>query len=503
MAGYLVLIGDATYLYIAGGGTNENVIKKVDGSGAMSVNATYTLTLGRKIRGIAESGDQIYVTCEEDEGGVAEPKVIKLDKDTLGANETELILPNINSDVPEEIGPCLVDGTDLYIGGSVTSSKDAAVWVIALGTFTVSDSEKHTTFQSNRVYEDFQGFTIVDPDSRFIRWHHNCVEFQAEKDETSYLTYDFTVAHFDDFTHKFKVIVEATPADGSKGYIWMIATALGNAKALDDANENYLGVFFERSGSDYKFILEECNAGALGSDTYTGTSSVVGEDYYFAVTKSGTSLTCEIYSTQALLDIGGAGDVDTLSLTITDNTFQYLYAGNTYNDTTDVAVTMDIENFVIGETTHNGKIETLYIDSTYVYGLTENGMILKITKSDLSLNSSAFIIPSGSIHTISPTVYYHSGAGAIYFVTECSLKHLLKVIVANLGFEEILADTDPDWTAFSSGYGSGLYLYIGHSNTIAGGQEIKKIDLSTMSVTSTLTLSTGTNGINRIWISPS
>jgi hypothetical protein len=63
------------------------------------------------------------------------------------------------------------------------------------------------------------------------------------------------------------------------------------------------------------------------------------------------------------------------------------------------------------------------------------------------------------------------------------------------GIEKELADTDGDWTSFGCAIGSGDYLYIGGGNI----NEIKKIDIATMSVSSTLSLSTGITGINAIW----
>ena len=69
MAGYLVICSDTDWVYLAGGGTNENIIKIVDGSGDMTLSYTHTLTNGRSIRGIVQNGDYIYVTCAKDGSG--------------------------------------------------------------------------------------------------------------------------------------------------------------------------------------------------------------------------------------------------------------------------------------------------------------------------------------------------------------------------------------------------------------------------------------------------
>lgn len=496
MSGYLVLVGDTNYLYVAGGGTYESIIKKVDGSGDMGVNSTLTLVNGRKIRGIAQSGDYIYVTCLQDGAGASSPRVIKITK----ANWTEAVktLDAIGGDAADSVGPIVVDGTNLRIGGSVATAK-AALWTIAIADFaTISASYKYTTFQSNRVYEDLKGFTETDPGTRIDVAHHNYLDFNANTSENGRVTFDYTATHFGNFTHSLKFAIDSS-AEGANAYPYLLAVdTLNNAKGLHDASKTFIGVRITQDGaSSYKLYLHEDYGGVAYEDT--ALTIALTTFYFCKLVKSTTSLTLEVYSTQTLLDAGGSGDLGSKALTLHANhTFRYLYAGDTYNDATDKTCDLDIENLAINEVTTPGQIEMFYTDATYIYAFTTNGMCYKITKADLTLSTSNYLIPTGSSHTPKMECFFYAGAkpwNDLFWVTGCTFKHLLKLRMGVFGFEKELADSDTDWTSFGCAIGSGAYLYVGSGNI----NEIKKVDIATMSVDSTLVLTTGTTGINGMW----
>jgi len=495
-SGYLALTGDTNYIYVAGGGTYANILKKVDGSGDMGVNSTHTLTNGREIRGIAQSGDYIYVTCLQDGAGASSPRVIKLAKSDW--TETVKTLSAIGGDNADSVGPIALDGTNLIIGGSVSTAK-AAFWIIAITDFsTITASYKYTTFQDNRVYEDLKGFTETDPGTRIDVLHHNYLDFVANTSEDGRVTKDYGVGHFGNFTHKFKFCIDSS-AEGANAYPYLLAVdTLDDAKGLHDASKIFIGVRVTQDGaSSYKLYLHEDNAGTAYEDT--ALTIALTTFYFCKLVKSTTSLTLEVYSTQTLLDAGGSGDLGSKTLTLHANhTFRYLYAGDTYNDGTNKTCDLDIENFAIGEVTTPGQIEDFYIDATNIYAFTTNGMIYKITKADGVLNANNNLIPTGSSHIPKPFSFFYAGAkpwNDLYWVTGCTFKHLLKLRTGNVGIESDLADSDADWTSFNCVIGSGDYLYIGSGNI----NEIKKIIIASLSVDSTLALSTGTTGINALW----
>jgi hypothetical protein len=496
MAGYLVLVGDTNWLYIAGGGTNENIIKKVDGSGDMGVNSTHTLTNGRKIRGIVQSGDYIYVTCLQDGTGASSPRVIKIAKSDW--TETVKILSTIGGDSADSVGPISVDGTDLRIGGSVATAK-SAFWTIAIADFsTITASYKYTIFQDNRVYEDLKGFTETDPATWIDIIHHNYLDFNANTSQDARVTKDYTADHFGNFTHKFKFCIDSS-AEGAVAYPYLLAKdTLDDAKGLHDGSKIFIGVRVTQDGaSSYKLYLHEDNGGSAYEDT--ALTIALTTFYFCRLVKSTTTLTLDVYSSQALLDAGASGDLGTKTLTLHANhTFRYLYAGDTYNDGSNKTCDLDIENLAIGEVTTPGQIETFYLDDTYIYAFTTNGMCYKITKADLTLSTSNYLIPTGSSHTPKMECFFYAGSkpwNDLFWVTGCTFKHLLKLRMGAFGFEKELADSDTDWTSFGCAIGSGDYLYVGGGNI----NEIKKVDISTLSVSSTLALSTGTTGINALW----
>jgi hypothetical protein len=497
MAGYLVLVGDTNYLYVAGGGTYENIIKKIDGSGDMGVNSTHTLTNGRKIRGIALSGSYIYVTCLEDGTGSSSPRVIKVAIADL-SETTVKTLTAISGDSPDSVGPIMVDGTNLIIGGSVATAK-SAFWIIAIADFsTVTASYKYTTFESNRVYEDLKGFTETDPGTRIDVPHHNYLDFVASTSEDGRITKDYTAAHFGNFTHKFKFGIDSSE-NGANAYPYLLAVdTLDDAKGLHNRSKTFIGVRVTQDGaSSYKLYLHEDYGGSAYEDT--ALTIALTTFYFCRLVKSTTTLTLDVYSSQALLDAGASGDLGTKTLTLHANhTFRYLYAGDTYNDATAKVCDLDIENLAIGEVTTPGQIETFYADISLIYALTTNGMCYKITKADLTLSTSNYLIPLGSSHSPKQVVFFCGTSWAdIYWITGCTLKHFMKIRTGVFGIEKELADTDADWTSFLCSIGSGSFIYIGSGNK----NSIKKAAISTMSISATLNLSTGTLGINGMYLS--
>jgi WD40 repeat protein len=490
------LTGDSNWLYIAGGGTNENIIKKVDGSGDMAEDSTHTLTNGRWIRGICQSGDYIYVTCVQDEYGGTNPRVIRLAKSDF--SETIQALDTIEGP-PNSVSQISTDGINLYVAGSTDHSGESfsAMWVMPISSFgEITIHAEYDTFQSNRVYEDLKGFAVTDLGDRVNVVHHNYLDFVANTSEDTRVYKDYTANHFGNFTHKFKFCIDSSE-EGAIAYPYLQANDTLDAKALHDASETFIGVRFIQDGtSSYKLYLHEDYLGIVYESS--SLSIALSTFYYCKVTKSGTSLTLDFYSTQTLLDAEGTGDIGQKTLTLhADHSFAYLYAGITYNDGTNKTCDLDIENLAIGELTTPGQIETFYADTTYIYALTTNGMCYKIVKADLTLDSSNYLIPLGPSHTPKQLVFFCGTSWAdIYWVTGCTFKHLMKIRTGVWGIEKELADSDGDWTSFLCSIGSGSYVYIG-----ADINEIKKVIISSMSIDSTLALSTGTQGINGMYIS--
>ena len=205
-------------------------------------------------------------------------------------------------------------------------------------------------------YEDFTTFTEVDVAGDRIQKTANHIDHRAERDETTYLYKDYGAAHFDDFEHKIKV--KAVSSDnGGFSFVWMLANDLGNYKALNDASKTAIGLSFYYTTSLQVKLEETYSSVMYGDPNIAGFD--LGDWIYAKLVKSGTSLTCFLYS-----DSGYSTLVDTLSLSLhADHSFRYLYGCNTYNDSSNYYLNSDIEDFNIGiENESNGGDTNEFFD---------------------------------------------------------------------------------------------------------------------------------------------
>ena len=182
---------------------------------------------------------------------------------------------------------------------------------------------------------DYTTFTEEDPSSHLtVSMHH--LDFDAYMNEDCYLYKDYGIDYFSDFEHK--VDVKASGLDyGDGGYIWMLSNDIDDGYGLLHDRKTFIGISFWYDA----LVLEEVHS----SDAYLDFSSTISEDtlYYLTITKSGTLLTCKIYS-----DSGRTILLDTLSLTLhADHKFRYLFGCNTYNTHSPNVCTLNIQTLSI------------------------------------------------------------------------------------------------------------------------------------------------------------
>jgi hypothetical protein len=195
-------------------------------------------------------------------------------------------------------------------------------------------------------YEDFTTYTEVDIAADRIQKTANHVDHYSKRNETTYLYKDYGADHFGDFTHKIKAKAQAADT-ASLGHAWLLANHLGDRKALEDANRTLVTLYFYKSSTDLGVYLRERYGSTSYHDGNTGGFGLT--DWVYAkIVKSGTSLTAYLYSDSSYSTL-----VDTLVLTLHANhTFKYLYGCDTYNSGSVEGMTVDIENFDIGEVTY-------------------------------------------------------------------------------------------------------------------------------------------------------
>jgi len=192
--------------------------------------------------------------------------------------------------------------------------------------------------------EDFTTYTELDPNSHINLVGTNHIDATVTRGEDAYLYADKGMAHFGNFEHSLDVRI-ASSGSVVGGWIstWMLSNDIEDVVHLRGQQKTYVMVNIHRSSTNAEIYLEENYAGAQYSVKYNGA---VGTWYYLTITKSGTSLTCKIYSDSARMNL-----LTTLSLTLHgDWTFRYIYAVNTHNDAhSEYYTNADIENLNLQE----------------------------------------------------------------------------------------------------------------------------------------------------------
>jgi len=201
------------------------------------------------------------------------------------------------------------------------------------------------------VYEDFTTFTEVEPDNR-IQVAENHVDFQPYNNEDSYLYKDYLAGHFGDFEHL--IDIEYVTSDNlGQGCAWILSNYIDDYKYLNDNNKEHLRLQLYTAGGGEKrlYIVSHSSGGVQATDYYVCS---LATPYYLRIERSSTTLTCKIYSTSELRDIGGVPDIDTLTVTCINDTFRYLFVASTWNAGSGEDADINIDNLDIQEASISG-----------------------------------------------------------------------------------------------------------------------------------------------------
>jgi len=191
------------------------------------------------------------------------------------------------------------------------------------------------------IREDFTGYTETDvPADKIAVVKHTITLTAGDRDEDYYVTKDYGADYFGNFTHWVDVNVTSLTNDAASiMYVWALSDGKVGAtpaepddlKDIDDDGGDFLVISVGLIVvGKYRVSVFSCNAGSVTQD-YGTAEIAVNTASYLSVTRSGTTITVQIYSTAALRVAGGAGDVETLTLTCVNTTFRYVYALGSYN----------------------------------------------------------------------------------------------------------------------------------------------------------------------------
>ena len=154
----------------------------------------------------------------------------------------------------------------------------------------------------------------------------------GDRDEDYYVTKDLGAGYIGNFTHWVDVNVTSITNNGDSLMItWGVGNAVDDFKDIDDASGDAFFIVCARdTATTYGININNIDGGALtGGTTVTGIS--VATASYLSITRASTTATLQIYSTAAKRVTGGSGDVGTVTLTVVDTAFRYVYALGSYN----------------------------------------------------------------------------------------------------------------------------------------------------------------------------
>jgi len=192
-------------------------------------------------------------------------------------------------------------------------------------------------------YEDFTTYTEVDPNSHIGLAGANHVDHYALRNEDAYLYKDKGVDYFGNFEHLVDVRSDFLQS-GCLGAVWALTNDVDDMQGLTVGSKTFVVVYFYRQDvNDYRMYLFE----GYGGSTYQSSpfACALNTWYYLKIAKSGTSITCKIYS-----DVARTSLLNTLSLTLhADHKFRYIFGCNGWNTGHNLAANNDIENLVLQE----------------------------------------------------------------------------------------------------------------------------------------------------------
>lgn len=157
-----------------------------------------------------------------------------------------------------------------------------------------------------------QGYVESDAANKITRHRFDVSWAAFDGIDASYVRKDFGRNHFGDFIHSFKFVVTARANAGTL-CIWSLNDGYNSYPALAAADNGVWVYMYHANGRIQLFDFTNDNSDASLDIGNTGT-------WYFVVSRSGTTLTCDIFNDEAHTDLH-----DSLSLVCGANRYRYFY----------------------------------------------------------------------------------------------------------------------------------------------------------------------------------
>jgi len=284
------------------------------------------------------------------------------------------------------------------------------------GEFNASiTSTQSPTFDVN---VDFTTFTEVDSDNRWAKTTTKCTVTNADRDEVDYIYKDYGVGYFSShWRHSFTTNITSN-IHGGFVYLYIQSNEISDYLGMT----NGIGIYFFQDGGSLKIGLVD-KTGV--SDLYINAAHDGTKSYYMVLIRSGTTLTLEIYNDTDITSL-----LDTLSITMVNINYRYLYGGSTRNDgssgyaisgyiknlgkppfvcTRTAAASSEVNNFSINPSyNHSGNVTLVVPVSTSV------SAIIDVTNNTAGLEATS-VNTSGEL--VNNTFWYDSANQFIHIRT--------------------------------------------------------------------------------------
>jgi len=161
--------------------------------------------------------------------------------------------------------------------------------------------------------ENFLNYTEVDDDGDITVTAPKCDVSTMRRDADSCVYYDKGAGFFSDFVHLCTVHVATGDVSGLVG-LWGLSNGAHTIQDKISANVGISQWFHIAAGPVYQLEINDQDTDQ--QDTYTAAADTT---YYLTIERSGTALTCIIYS-----DAARQNELDTLEIVCATTTYQYI-----------------------------------------------------------------------------------------------------------------------------------------------------------------------------------
>jgi len=210
-----------------------------------------------------------------------------------------------------------------------------------------------SSVNASPAYEDFTdvSWVEVDPNNHISVASATHIDVDGlTRSEDAYFYNDKGTDYFGDFEH----LIDARSFVSSNYPVivfWCLSNDIDDVYGLKGASKTHIYVQFGRSASGDKISLVESYSGSNYASQYVYSLNTW---YYFRIKKTGTALTCRIWTSSSARDNNDTGDASyktELSLTLqADHSLRYIFAVNSNNKpATDGVGSADIENLDLQE----------------------------------------------------------------------------------------------------------------------------------------------------------